>query len=363
MPNSTLWIRFTREAWHFPRVAWMILPLLFSAKAILSKEVETPRGEMRAATQADLRPQPADSKTFNEFWTYHFLLDGDMQIFLNFSRANLGNFKSPVCGADMSILGFHGKNYVVAREYPKDNLIFEEMHGKLSVHQNIWFKGKLPHAQQVYFESEKNGVHYLLDLHLSQISEGRVWGDGVFRMGGHDQIGLFIHIPYARVTGTVALNGDTVKVNGTVYMDHTFQTDFAPALVKRGYRYVSHSTPLEVGYYLSGSSDYKGAVFGYGLRKMGEKFELLQPSEYRILDEKKIRGASVATRLEISYLGQAPALLEQVSHKQRLSVLNEFSGLTKFAVKKFMGGEIISYKGLGKLNTSRPMLYNYFVVD
>ncbi len=346
-----------------PRALWILWPLLLAFKAVPAKEVEIPRGSLRPTTLDDLRPHPANSKTYNELWTYHFLLNGDMQIFLNFSRVNLGSFKAPVCGADMSILGFRGKNYVIAREYNKDNLVFEDKDWKLRVHQNIWFQGKLPQGQQVYFDTEKNGVHYLVDLKLSDISQGQVWGDGIFRLGGRNQVGLFIHIPYARVTGVVALNGDTSHVKGTVYMDHTFQTDFAPALVNKGFRYVSHSSPREVGYYLSAASQYGGGAFGYGLREDGGRFALLEPSDYRILDESKGGKASVATRLQINYRDQESSLLEQISPKQRLSVLNEFSGLTRYAIKKYMGGEIITFKGMGKLNTSRPMLYHYFVVD
>ena len=33
------------------------------------------------------------------------------------------------------------------------------------------------------------------------------------------------------------------------------------------------------------------------------------------------------------------------------------------AIKSFMGGEIVTFKGLGKLNGSQPMAYNYFYVE
>jgi hypothetical protein len=54
-----------------------------------------PKGDLRPAVLADLKPHRSGSKTYNEFWTYHILLDGNIQAYLNFSRVNLGSFKAP----------------------------------------------------------------------------------------------------------------------------------------------------------------------------------------------------------------------------------------------------------------------------
>jgi hypothetical protein len=71
-----------------------------------AEHIQLPTGDLRAAVLTDLKPHHSGSKTYNEFWTYHFLLDGNVQAVLNFSRVNLGSFKAPVCGADLTLMGF-----------------------------------------------------------------------------------------------------------------------------------------------------------------------------------------------------------------------------------------------------------------
>ena len=77
-----------------------------------------PTGGLRPDVLADFAPHAASSKTFNELWTYQFWLNGGIQVQLNLSRANFGSFKDPVCGADLAVTNFRGRNAFVAREYP-----------------------------------------------------------------------------------------------------------------------------------------------------------------------------------------------------------------------------------------------------
>ncbi|MEO7424372.1 MAG: hypothetical protein ABI036_04245, partial [Fibrobacteria bacterium] len=191
-----------------------IVSALFSGLAMAAplraaEHVQLPTGDLRSAVLTDLKPHASGSKTYNEFWTYHFYLEGNIQVVLNFSRVNLGSFKAPVCGADLTVLGFKGRNYSVAREYEKKNFAFVDSNQLLRVHEKIWLEGKLPDAHHVHFATNKKDVGYFLDLDFNDILPGKVWGDGMFKFGSSDAVGIFIHIPGAKVSGKIAINQDT----------------------------------------------------------------------------------------------------------------------------------------------------------
>ncbi len=352
---------------HFGLVGLLASTFIFNlvlAKPSLAREnIISPAGGLRNTGLQDLKPHSSGSKTYNEFWTYHFFLDGNIQAYLNFSRVNLGSYKSPVCGADLTVLGFKGKNYSVAREYEKKNFIFTDSLWQLHVHEKIFFEGKLPENHHVHFATNKKDVDYLLDLNFSAIEQGKVWGDGMFRFGSSDGIGIFIHIPYAKVKGVLAINKDTLQISGTVYMDHTFQTDLAPNLVESGYRYVSQSGPLEMGYFLNPSSRFSSRPVGYGLRQIEGGYALLTPLTMKSISSNRAMGLNITTNLEIQFQDSSKINLVRKSDRFQQSTLNEFSGFTKMAIKSFMGGEIFTFKGAGTLNGNRPVEYNFFKVD
>ncbi len=328
-----------------------------------AEHIQSPTGDLRSAVLTDLKPHSSSSKTYNEFWTYQLFLDGNIQAVLNFSRVNLGSFKAPVCGADFTLLGFKGRNYSVAREYEKKNFVFTDSNQQLRVHEKIWFEGKLPDSHHIHFATTKKEVSYYLDLTFTDILPGKVWGDGMFKFGSTDQVGIFMHIPYAKVSGRLGINQDTTDVSGTAYMDHTFQTDLAPALVGAGFRYVTQTQPLEVGYVMDPVNKYSQAPVGYGLRNVDGNLTLLKPSSLKVVSYNKAMDAHVATVLEINYQDGRKTVLNRGEDRQQQSTLNEFSGFTKMAIKSFMGGEIMTFKGLGKINGSQPMAYNYFYVE
>ncbi|MDB5103399.1 MAG: hypothetical protein JWP91_1088 [Fibrobacteres bacterium] len=328
-----------------------------------AERIKTPTGDLRTATLSDLKPHSSSSKTYNEFWTYQFFLDGNVQAVLNFSRVNLGSFKAPVCGADFTLLGFKGRNYSVAREYEKRNFVFTDSNQGLRVHEKIWFDGTLPETHHVRFATTKKEVSYYLDLTFTDILPGKVWGDGMFRFGASDAMGIFVHIPSAKVTGRLAINQDTVAVSGTAYMDHTFQTDLAPALVGAGFRYVTQGGSLETGYLMDPAGKFERIPVGYGLRNTGGTMTLLKPAAMKVVSANRALGARVATVLEIQYQDGSKSTVRRSEDRFQQSTLHEFSGFSKIAIKGFMGGEILTFKGLGKLNGSQSVAYNYFSVE
>lgn len=331
--------------------------------ATAGDDLKVPDGGLRTTVLDDIKPHASSSKTYNEFWTYHFYLDGNVQAILNFSRVNLGSFKSPVCGADLTVMGYKGKNYSVAREYEKKNFVFTDSNQGLRVHEKIWFEGALPERHHVQFATNKKGVDYFLELDFSEIMPGKVWGDGMFHLGSSDVVGIFIHIPYAKVRGRLAINGDTLDIEGRAYMDHTFQTDLAPSLVDAGYRYVSQSGPLEVGYFMDPVSRFGNQPIGYGLREIGGGLTLLKPSGMKVVSRSKSLGARVPKVLEIKFQDDLKTTVRRGADRMQQSTLHEFGGFAKMAIKTYMGGEVLTFKGLGTLNAGQPMAYNFFSVD
>jgi hypothetical protein len=353
-----------RRLLSFPSLPGLALALSMVLPADAAENIKPPVGELRSAVPADLKPHSSSSKTYNEFWTYHFFLEGNIQAVLNFSRVNLGSFKSPVCGADLTLMGVKGKNYTVAREYEKKNFVFTDSNQQLRVHEKIWFEGKLPESHRVRFATTKKSVDYFLDLTFTDILPGKVWGDGMFRFGSSDAVGIFIHIPSANVSGRLAINGDTLQVKGTAYMDHTFQTDLAPSLVGAGFRYVTQGGgPLEVGYFMDPVSKFHRQPIGYGLRQTEGGLTLLKASTMKVAANSKAMGVRIPSVLEIHFQDGGKTVLNRSQDRLQQSTLHEFSGFTKMAIKNFMGGEILTFKGLGKLNDAQPMAYNFFSVQ
>lgn len=332
---------------------------------LLMAAVGVPTGEMRVATTADLAPHPHGKTGYTETWTYHLLLDGGTRVFVNFSRANLGAFKGEVSGADLSIIGLGGRDYAVAREFAAANLKFVADDARLSVHRDIWFQGRLPRAHHVHYETAKKGISYLVDLEFSDIGPGRVWGDGVFTFRPGERLGVFIHIPFARVTGTVAVNETRVEVSGTAYMDHMFETTRLPRLLCRGHRYIHHGDggDWEVGNIMLAAPRHDGAAIGYALRKEQGTVALLKPGAVAIeaAPSRRKGCAAMARTTEVEFLSGARLRIERLGVDQRRSVLDGL-GLLKPLARLFLGGEIILIRGPGRLDGARPAYLNDFVV-
>jgi hypothetical protein len=190
---------------HRIPVAVLILTGLFGAHAVTS-----PEGGLRRDTQADLAPETRPGRTHNEFWTWQFRLNDGIQVQLNLSRVHFGTFKEPVCGADLAVMNFAGRNAFVAREYPMRNFVWDPQVSRLGVHPAIYAEGLPPREHRVAFATRKGGRDYFLELEFEHMTPGAVWGDGIFRLGKGEDVALFLHIPKARVHGRLGIDGDTI---------------------------------------------------------------------------------------------------------------------------------------------------------
>ncbi len=312
----------------------------------------------------DLAPHPSKSKTYNELWTFVFQFDQGPSLFLNFTRANLGP-KDPVCGTDVVLTGLLGKNHAVAREYPLENFVFDPERKALSVHELIHFDGIGTDTAHVDFETTKRGHHWKIHLKLTESQPGAVWGEGEFKLGD-DRVGMFIHVPKAKVKGMIAVDSDSLAVSGTAYMDHTFQTTFVPKLVCRGLRLVQHRGEQEVGQFFESTRDFGHQALGYGLRGEGQSLTLLMPDSLRVLSTKRALKMKVPNRIRLVMHGEPgdkALIFERDKDKAQGSTLEEFSGLVRFGLKKLMGGEVYTFRGQGKLSGKDGVVYSLFEVD
>lgn len=343
--------------------AGLLAALAFLALSAHAAPIVAPAGAPHAPGPAEMGIHPIDSKTYNEVWTWQARLNGSMDLLVNFTRGNFGSFKDPVCGANVLLVGFGGKTHSVAREYPKSNFSWDPGAARIQVHKQIWAEGLPPQRHHLRFATTKKGVEWLVDLEFTQIAPSLVRGNGVWKLGGH-AFGQVIHVPWAKVSGTIAVGGDTVAVNGTATMDHTWQDDMAPEIVSRTIRWrtTGASGAWETAF-LVRPEDGKG-VAGYALRKGPAGTEMRVPQSWEAAESKKVGGIKEwPTVLLVDY---GPAGRDSVSFGDawaKTSVLDEFEGVTRWAVKKFLGGEVVDYRGPAKIN-GRPGAYvNAFVKD
>jgi len=317
-----------------------------------------PTGGLRADGAADFAPHSPVGKTFNELWTYQFWLNGGIQVQLNLSRASFGSFKDPVCGADLAVTNFRGQNAFVAREYPAKRFSWTPATGRLEVHPAIYAEGLPPRAHRVSFSTEKDDKSYFLELTFEGMTPGAVWGDGVFNLPDGQKMGLYFHIPKARVTGRLALNGDTLTVRGFGWMDHTWQTQFAPKLIDVGYRYAVYSGHAEGAYFFQ-----KGdAVFGYGVREEKGRLALLSPKSIDVPSRTRWGGTSLARQLDVTLESGAPVSLVRTEDRQRTSFLQELGTFERFGAKIFLGGELVGFRGTALVDGTSPAVYSFTVI-
>jgi len=352
----------------------LVITLLWVGPQHLSAQPANPNGELQQTSPEDIWAQTLVGSRFNEFWSYHFFLEDDLKVHVTFSAANFGSLKSPVTGVRVSIYGFDEHMYQVSREYDIDNLIQDtDKHiFKLREGTEVWFKGELPYDHQVRVKTYKDGVHYDMQFNLSDIEPGFKWGDGIYKVG-NEPIGIFTHIPYARVDGYLKVNDAKREVNGTAYMDHTFQHQTTTKLMDSGYRFVSHTDRdnWDVFYFMLPSRTHEQMTIGHRVQnKDGEK-DLHEVNSIYGQENSRAFGKRFAHSLDLMLIQPQGELrivnLVRTKDDERFSLLSELSWIARRAARTFLGGEVLEFRGEAELNdigdvTSKGY-YNYFIVD
>ncbi len=323
-----------------------------------------PDGGLRQTEWSDMLPHTLEGDYYNEFWSYHIFLENDLHLHITISLANFGTFKSPVSGGKLFVSNFKGANYHVAREYTIEALVIDEEQHKIRLHpeRDIYLSGKLPYDHHIFYRTSKDGVSYLVDLDFHDIHQGYTWGDGIFRLENED-MGIFMHIPRASVSGLVAINEDTLHVSGTAYMDHTFQTNLSSKVVNKGFRHITHTnTGFHAGYYLVPKKRSKAGVVGFALIRENSPMILEKPEQITVLDSDRISGKTVPRHIEVTYRSGSRSVFSRKVDFQHVSFLEEIGGIRRRLVRSFLGGEVIEYVGTGQMDGNIPINYNFFLV-
>jgi hypothetical protein len=328
--------------------------------------VVPPEGELQPTSADDLRPR-TEGNRYNEFWTYHIFLENDTQVYLSFTRANFGSFKSAVSGLRLSIINFDGENYEVAREFPQEYFSFspeDNYRLQLRPGREIWFEGKLPEEQRIRVQTSKDGVEYDLDLQISNIVPGVSWGNGEFRYDG-ESIGIIMHIPYADIEGTIRLNDKEKAVRGSVYMDQTYQTTITPKILASGFRYIRHSPDdWEIGYLLIPEVRREtDRIIGYSIGLRDGEVMMWKPQLLTVGEMSRFSKSGRAPgRLKADFNPGHSVSVQRIQDQERVSFLGELSRFSRRVVRGYLGGEVVEYRGKADIN-GQPGYFNYFMIE
>jgi hypothetical protein len=350
-------------------ITYIAAALLFTGLLITeapAQSVVHPEGELQTTSADDLRPR-TEGHRYNEFWTYHIFLENDTQVYLSFTRANFGSFKSAVSGLRLSIINFDGKNFELAREYPQEYFSFspeDNYRFQLRPEREIWFEGRLPDEQRIRVLTSKDGVEYDLDLQISNIVPGVRWGDGEFRYDG-ETIGIIMHIPYADIEGTIRLNDNEKAVRGSVYMDQTYQSTITPRILTSGFRYIRHTQDdWEIGYLLVPNvSRETENIIGYSIGLRNGEIELWKPQLLAIGDMTSFSNSGRAPdQLDADFNSYHSVSVKRIQDLERVSFLGELSRFSRRIVRSYLGGEVVEYRGKAEIN-GQPGYFNYFMIE
>lgn len=325
-----------------------------------SLAAQSPNGSFRDTTPEDFVAKNLPSKYYNELWTYHADLNDDIQMVLTFSINDFGSsFKERVTGGKLMVAWKDGDSYVVNKEYAPSDLISEAEDHYLRLHpeRNYWAKGSLDGEHRLYYKTEKNGVKYDVDLTFYDISQGKALGDGIYKIGSHE-MGLTIPIPHASVKGYIAINDDTVQVNGSGYMDHLYQNNLTTELIDTSYRVKQgDSTNGFYFHFLKIKSGRSRSTIGYGVGYKNGMAHLISPSGIEVersnddLDSQVVYGTYQDGDIQVT----VEKLLNEYS------LINELGSVQKFFVKKVVGGELLEKHGTARVDGNKDGFFYYMV--
>lgn len=344
--------------------------LFLLANRSLSAQIVNPSGDLEVAGHEMIWAQTLEGDHFNEFWNYHFYLNDRMTVHIVFSVVDFGNLKSPVSGVKVSVFDFEGKTYQLTREYSLDKLLQdrENFVFRPNPERELYFRGELPNELTLRIRTSKNDNLYDIELHLKNIARGVRLGNGLYQVNG-EEIGIVTHIPYAEVSGYIAMNKIRKEVVGTAYMDHTFQDETTTKLMDSGYRFVYHQDAAnwDLVYLMLPDNVANNQTIGY--RFVNHDGDITSQSVNRIIQkvESKTFGKNIARILEVNICnGQSIRILRTEDH-EKFSVFDELGWPARQAARRFLGGEVIDFRGEALLmehgHKPKEGFYNFFLVD
>ncbi len=330
----SLWIRNCATA------IVAVVAFITSAQAV---EVVAPKGGERNLTVADFMPHPNSAKEFNETWSYQFVFDNGTRAFANYSTLYVPASGKKI-GCDLTLWNFKGKTHTVGRQYPPERLEADKAKSLIEIKKGEYkMEGKPGKGHHVLFTADKGGK-FFLDLTFDSAEQGKVIGDGVWKVGS-EKFAQYVHIPYGRVSGRIGYEDDTIQVKGYAYMDQTWQTVQAIDIAVRSINFSTNARdPMYAGR-ISITED--GKTFGYAMYKGPEGTKMAVPSQIKDGDEIYKGKKFAKTALTLEWQNGIPALKFNVNKTfQKASLLDKVDGwLAKKAMKIAAGGEVLFYRG------------------
>ena len=336
----------------------------------ISAQVLNPTGDLSYSEPDDIWAQTMEGSHFNEFWNYHFFLNDNVTLYVTFSVANFGSLKSAVSGVQVSVHNLGNKIYQLSREYNLDYLVQdrERFMFRNRMEREIYFEGKLPESHRIRINTSKDGIEYDIDLQLKNIAKGLKWGDGNYRID-RENVGIVTHIPYAEAEGFISVDGHYKDVHGSAYMDHTYQNQTTTRLVNSGYRYVEHSDRhnWDIFYFMLPSDRNERSTIGLRLQNINGNIQMKGIENITNMEKNDLFGDSVAELLEIKFGSGERVEIRRTNDIERFSVLSELNRFARSVARRFLGGEVIHFRGEATLNEGENSesngYYNYFIVD
>jgi len=355
---------------HFTSAAILALSfsLMFSIKAYA--QISNPDDDLTSLDADMIWAQTLEGSHFNEFWNYQFYFDNGIKLHITFSAANFGSLKDPVTGVRLSVFNHGDEVYQLSREYPLPRLVQDKNSYRFQLRddRDLFFEGKLPEKHRVVIKTAKDGVEYDIDLRLNDIEKGFKLGNGMFRIDG-EQVGIVTHIPYAKASGHISINGDRKQVNGTAYMDHTWQNETTTKLMHSGYRFVYHNDRdnWDLVYTMLPDNSRDNSMIGYRIAREEGEERYSGVDKMDVISEQKAFGNRIPRIIELDLKDQTSVRLTRSEDQERFTVLGELGWVARRAARSFLGGEVIDYRGEAILmeSSKRPKHgeYNFFFVD
>ena len=314
----------------------------------------------------DMKPNERQGSYYNEHWAYHVVLDNGSEIYVTYSISHFAGVRGAAASGRLSLLNWKGKDYKVAREYDLNDMSFDEETHQLKLHpdRGLWIEGKVNEDHRFYYRTEKDGIHYDISINFDSPFPGFTQGNGVFKLGDQDEVGLFTHIPFSNVSGFVALNGDTVKVKGIGFMDHTYQTNVATRLFEISYKFNQRTENGFSGGNFMIPRDHTDEVAGYMYSYDGDELVGKHPNTVSVEGRANVMGKNIPTTIRVDYEDGTNDRFKFNNVYEKISMLDELGGFKKMIAKRFVGGEILFYRGKAERNyTGEEVYFNLSLVD
>lgn len=343
---------------------------IFLVSNVTNAQVSNPKAELTKLDSDKIWPQTLEGSHFNEFWNYHFYFDNGIVMHIIFNAANFGRLKSPVTGVRVSIYNLDDQVHQLQREYGLERLILDKENQRFQnrAEREVYFEGLPPDSHRIRINTTKDGVAYDIDLKFDDMQPGFKMGDGKYGIGD-EKIGIVTHIPYAKVTGTVAVNENRAEVQGTGYMDHTYQDQTTTTLIDKGFRFTSHTDAdnWDLVYFLLPNKTDRGRTIGYRATKKDGEITIHQARRIDDIVESTTFDKQVARSLKLHTGSNRTIQLVRSEDHEQFAILGELGRIARRAARTFLGGEVMDFRGEATLIESghRPTsgYYNYFIVD